>query len=100
MRHSARAAAPFIQLRYIAGRGFGVMNLINFLYGSSVLGFGALIPLYAHERYGLAILAGGTLLTARGVGMIATAGMTVFLLRRTGYRWPIAIGSVSPPAAC
>jgi EmrB/QacA subfamily drug resistance transporter len=94
VRHSARAAAPFIQIRYLAGRGFGVMNLINFLYGSSVLGFGALIPLYAHARYGLAILAGGTLLTARGVGMIATAGMTVFLLRRTGYRWPIAIGSV------
>jgi MFS family permease len=68
------------------------MNLLNFLYGSSVLGFGALIPLYAQARYGLAILAGGTLLTARGAGMIATAAITVFLLRRTGYRWPILIG--------
>ncbi|HEU5419068.1 MAG TPA: MFS transporter [Streptosporangiaceae bacterium] len=92
VRHSARAASPFIRIRYLAGHGFGVMNLLNFLYGSSVLGFGALIPLYAHDRYGLAILAGGTLLTARGAGMIATSGVTVFLLRRTGYRWPILAG--------
>jgi MFS family permease len=34
----------------------------------------------------------GTLLTARAVGMIATAGVAVYLLRRTGYRWPIAAG--------
>jgi hypothetical protein len=34
----------------------------------------------------------GTLLTARAVGMIATAGVAVCLLRRTGYRWPIAGG--------
>ena len=34
----------------------------------------------------------GTLLTARAVGMIATAGLAVYLLRRTGYRWPIAVG--------
>jgi EmrB/QacA subfamily drug resistance transporter len=92
VRHSARAPSPFIRIRYLAGHGFGVMNLLNFLYGSSVLGFGALIPLYAQARYGLAILAGGTLLTARGAGMIATSGVTVFLLRRTGYRWPILIG--------
>ena len=57
VRHSARAAAPFIPLRFLAGRGFGVMNLINFLYGSAVLGFGALVPLYAQDRYGLSILA-------------------------------------------
>jgi MFS family permease len=50
------------------------------------------VPLYAEDRYRLAPLAAGTLLTARGVGMIATAGVAVYLLRRTGYRWPIAIG--------
>ncbi len=92
VRHSARAESPFISLRFLTGRGFGVMNLINFLYGCTVLGFAPLVPLYAHDRYGLPALAAGTLLTARAVGMIATAGLSVYLLRRTGYRWPIAVG--------
>jgi EmrB/QacA subfamily drug resistance transporter len=92
VRHAARAESPFISLRFLTGRGFGVMNLLNFLYGATVLGFAPLIPLYAEERYGLSALASGTLLTARAVGMISTAGAAVYLLRRTGYRWPILIG--------
>jgi len=92
VRHAGRARSPFISLRFIAGRGFGVMNLLNFLYGGTVLGFAPLVPLYAQARYGLSALAAGTLLTARAAGMIATAGLSVYLLRRTGYRWPIAVG--------
>jgi EmrB/QacA subfamily drug resistance transporter len=92
VRHSARARSPFISLRFLSGRGFGVMNVLNFLYGGAVLGFAPLVPLYAQDRYGLAPLAAGTLLTARAIGMIATAGLAVYLLRRTGYRWPIAVG--------
>jgi EmrB/QacA subfamily drug resistance transporter len=92
VRHAGRARSPFISLRFITGRGFGVMNLLNFLYGGAVLGFAPLIPLYAQERFGLSALAAGTLLTARAAGMIATAGLAVYLLRRTGYRWPIAVG--------
>ena len=92
LRHTARAPSPFISLRFITGRGFGIMNLLNFLYGSAVLGFAPLVPLYAQTRYGFRPLAAGTLLTARAVGMIATAGLAVYLLRRTGYRWPMAVG--------
>jgi EmrB/QacA subfamily drug resistance transporter len=94
VRHSARAPAPFISIRFLSGHGFGVMNLLNFLYGAAALGFAALVPLYAQERYGLATLPAGTLLTARAIGMIATAGLAVYLLRRTGYRWPMAVGFV------
>ena len=68
------------------------MNLLNFLFGSSALGFAALVPLYAQDRYGLPSLAAGTLLTARAVGMIAIAGLAVFVLRRTGYRRPMVAG--------
>jgi EmrB/QacA subfamily drug resistance transporter len=92
VRHTARASSPFISLRFLTGKGFGVMNLLNFLYGSAALGFAPLVPLYAEDRYGLRPLAAGTLLTARAVGMIAVAGLAVYLLRRTGYRWPIAVG--------
>jgi EmrB/QacA subfamily drug resistance transporter len=93
-RHAARAPSPFVSLRFLTGKGFGVMNLLNFLYGAAVLGFAPLIPLYAQERYHLRALAAGTLLTARAVGMIAVAGLAVYLLRRTGYRWPMAVGFI------
>ena len=94
VRHSARAPSPFVSLRFLTGRGFGVMNLLNFLYGSAVIGFGPLVPLYAQSRFHLAALPAGTLLTARAVGMIGIAALSVWMLRRTGYRWPIAAGFV------
>jgi EmrB/QacA subfamily drug resistance transporter len=93
-RHTARAPSPFISARYLVGRGFGVLNLINFLYGCAVLGFGALVPLYAQNRYQIPTLAAGMLLTARGAGMVAVAALAVLLLRRTGYRWPMLAGFV------
>jgi EmrB/QacA subfamily drug resistance transporter len=74
------------------GRGFGVMNLINILYGAGAIGLSALMPVFAQVRYGMSSLAAGTLLTARGVGMIAVAGITTFALRRIGYRLPMTVG--------
>jgi EmrB/QacA subfamily drug resistance transporter len=94
VRHSLRAPAPFIPARLLFGRGFGVMNVLNFLYGCAILGFGALVPLYAEQRYGIASLPAGTLLTARAVGMISTAALAVLLLRRTGHRAPMLVGYV------
>ena len=91
-RHTARSRSPFISAEHLVGRGFGVMNVINFLFGAAVLGVAALVPLYAQQRYGLPALAAGTLLTARGAGAIATAALAVVLLRRTGYRWPMLAG--------
>jgi EmrB/QacA subfamily drug resistance transporter len=92
MRHSKTYAAPFVPYRLLRGRGFGIMNLINYLYGAAALGFAALVPLYATDRYGISALASGTLLTARAVGMIAVAGVAALALRRTGYRWPMILG--------
>jgi EmrB/QacA subfamily drug resistance transporter len=94
VRHARRAPAPFIPARLLIGRGFGVMNLLNFLYGCAALGFGALVPLYAEQRYGIPSLQAGTLLTARAVGMIGTAAVAVMLLRRTGHRRPMILGYV------
>ena len=92
MRHSRRDAAPFVPYRLLRGRGFAIMNLINYVYGAAALGFAALVPLYAQERYGISALGAGTLLTARGIGMIAVAGAASMALRRTGYRWPMIGG--------
>jgi EmrB/QacA subfamily drug resistance transporter len=94
VRHSKTDAAPFVPYQLLRGRGFGVMNLINYLNGAAALGFAALVPLYAEERYGIAPLGAGTLLTARAVGMIAVAGLATMALRRTGYRWPMTVGFI------
>jgi MFS family permease len=50
------------------------------------------VPLYAHDRFGLSTLASGTVLTARAVGTILVAGVASIMLRKTGYRLPMAIG--------
>ncbi|WP_246186780.1 MFS transporter [Microlunatus speluncae] len=104
LRHSSRGKAPFIPMRLLKGRGFGVMNLINFLQGAAAIGFGALVPLFAQARFGIPILESGTLMTARAVGMICIAGLAVMTLRRTGYRLPMVLGfsllSVGMVAIC
>ncbi len=92
VHHARHGSAPFIPMSLLRGRGFGVMNLINFLHGCTALGFGALVPLYALDRFGIPILQAGTLLTARAIGMICVAGLAVLALRRTGYRRPMIIG--------
>ena len=107
--HSSRASDPFVPLRLLAGPDFAIMNIINFLIGAAILGFGALVPLYAEDRYHLPTLAAGTLLTARAIGMITIAALAAFALRRTGYRLPMLVGlsfaavglvltAISPPA--
>ena len=98
IRHTKHHSAPFIPARFLLGRDFGVMNLINFLYGAAVLGFATLVPLYAEQRYGLHALAAGSLLSARAIGMISMAGLAVLALRRTGYRLPMIIGFVATAA--
>ncbi|HEV3361440.1 MAG TPA: MFS transporter [Pseudonocardiaceae bacterium] len=92
VRHTKRHTNSFIPYRLLRGRGFGVMNVINFFYGAAALGFAALVPLYAQDRFHIAPLGAGTLLTARAVGMICVAGIAVTTLRRTGYRPPMIIG--------
>lgn len=92
VRHIRRCSAPFIPPRLLHGRGFGVTNAINFLFGATAFGFGALVPLYATQRYGISDLDSGTLLTARALGMIAVGSAATLALRRTGYRGPIVAG--------
>lgn len=91
IRHTKRHIAPFIPARFLTGE-FGRMNAINFIFGAAVMGFPALVPLYAEQRYGIHPLAAGTLLSTRAIGMIAFSGIAVAALRRSGYRLPMIIG--------
>jgi EmrB/QacA subfamily drug resistance transporter len=92
VRHTIHHRAPFIPLAFLTGRGFGTLNLLNLLFGGAAIGFAALVPLYAEQRFGLDPLAAGTLLTARGVGMICVAALAVLALRRLGHRIPMVVG--------
>jgi EmrB/QacA subfamily drug resistance transporter len=92
VRHTKRDPAPFIPLRLIAGKGFASMNVLNVFYGTAALGFGALVPLYAENRYHIQIANAGTLLSARAIGMICIAAAAAMMLRRTGYRLPMIVG--------
>jgi MFS family permease len=92
IRRSKTAEAPFVPMDLLRGRSFGIMNLVNFVYGGAVNGFSVLIPLYAATRYGIRPLEAGTLLTVRAIGIIATVGVTLWIMRRTGYRVLMAGG--------
>jgi EmrB/QacA subfamily drug resistance transporter len=94
VRHATADPNAFIPINLLRGKGFGLVNLLNFLFGAAALGFGALVPLYAEDRYAISSLSAGTLLTARAVGMICVAGLAVLALRRTGYRLPLVVGSL------
>ena len=92
VRHVRSVEAPIIPVELFKIPSFAVMNLISVLYGGCALGFGALLPLYAEERYHLTSLQSGTLLSSRAIGAILVAGITAFLLRRIGYRIPMVAG--------
>ena len=91
-RRSSRVSHPLIPHGLVLGRGFFIMNMLNLAFGTFLLGLGALLPLYAQERYHLSSLDAATLLTGRAVGLIVLAVLGSYMLRRVGYRIPIAIG--------
>jgi EmrB/QacA subfamily drug resistance transporter len=92
LRHSRRSPAPFIALRLLVGKSFLVMNIVNVVFGTAILGFSALVPLYAQNRYHVPLASAGTLLTARAIGTVCLAGLAAMLLRRTGCRLPMVVG--------
>lgn len=92
VRHTVRARTPFIPMQLLRGKGFGAMNVLNLLFGGAAIGFGALVPLYAEERFHLDALSAGTVLTARGAGVICVAALAVLTLRRLGCRIPMTVG--------
>ena len=92
-RHIKRVKFPFIKPRFVYGKGFAAVNLVNFIQTGMVIGGVSLIPLYAVSRYGISELHSGTLLVGEGVASVVMSVIMSIYLRRTGYRLPIYIGS-------
>lgn len=92
-RHIRHSDHPFIAPPLIYGSGFGVVNLMNVLYGGITIGAVALLPLYATNRYGLGALQAGSLLVSQGVAAIVFSLACTLAIRRTGYRVPLYVGA-------
>jgi len=92
IRHNWRVPDPFVPARLLHGRGFGVVNLLNFLWGFAGWGMATLVPLYAEDRFRLRALGAGSLLSARAVTMCVVGFIAAMWLRRSGYRLPMYIG--------
>lgn len=92
-RHIRRTDTPFIQPRLIYGPNFGAVNLVNMTFSGFVIGAMALVPLYAINRYDIDPVGSGTLLTAQGAAAMICSLTAVVMLRRTGYRIPLYVGS-------
>lgn len=95
IRHIRRTKAPFIDPEFIYGPNFGVVNLVNMIFSGFVIGAMALVPLYAVSRYDIGALGSGTLLTAQGAAAMIFSLAAVVVLRRTGYRLPLYVGSAA-----
>src|SRR5207249_546713 len=87
-----RAAEPILPPQLLRSPAFAVINGINVLYGAAAFGIFSLVPLFAQLAYGLGPLAAGSLLSVRAVGMAVLSVVSSLLLRRVGYRAPMAIG--------
>jgi EmrB/QacA subfamily drug resistance transporter len=94
LRHIGRSAEPFIEPQLIHGRGFGAVNLVNTIYGGITTGVMVLIPLYATNRYGIDAFDAGMLLVAQGLAAIAFSIIAALILRRTGHRLPLYVGTI------
>jgi len=99
LRHSRLTEDPFIPLQLLRGRGFATMNGINVFYGMMALGFTAMVPLYAEDRYHLSFSHAGTVLSGRGIGTIIVAAAAAMMLRKTGYRLPMVVGFLTIAAS-
>jgi EmrB/QacA subfamily drug resistance transporter len=98
VHHNRRVTDPFVPSHLFRGRGFGSVNLLNFLWGFAGWGMATLVPLYAEDRFRLPALGAGSLLSARAITMAVVGFFAAMSLRRTGYRMPMFLGYAATAA--
>jgi EmrB/QacA subfamily drug resistance transporter len=91
-RQEKKETNPMMDMALLRSKPFLAANLLNLIIGAGVMGLFAFIPLYATSVHKLSTLMSGMILTPRSLGTITASTVTSFLLRRWGYRWPMAVG--------
>lgn len=92
LRRESRVETPILEMGLLKSRVFAVMNILNMVYGACLFGITSFIPYFAQVTYGFSSLASGSLLTGQALGMMGMGVATSMLLKRTGYRKPMALG--------
>jgi DHA2 family multidrug resistance protein len=85
---------PIVQLRILAERNFGVGTLITGLYGFTLYGVTALLPLFLQTVMGYPALDSGLAVSPRGIGSIISMLLVGFLVNRIDSRVLLASGFV------
>ncbi len=83
---------PIVQLRVLAERNFGVGTLITGLYGFTLYGVTALLPLFLQTVLGYSALDSGLAVSPRGIGSIVSMLLVGFLVNRIDGRVLLACG--------
>lgn len=91
-RHINRKRDPFIMPRFVYGKGFGTVNLMNLIYAGATAGSLSLVPLFVANRYGISALNASFMLIAQGGTSVIFSTVMSLLLRKTGYRPPMVLG--------
>lgn len=93
-KHLGKVPFPFINLKFIIGKNFGAVNLLNVIHSGMTIGANSLVPLYAINRYGISELHSGTLLVANGIASVVLSSILSVNIHKTGYRKPLYVGSL------
>ena len=90
-----RAAEPVVPLSMFGNRVVRVASIATFLFGMANFGSAILIPLYAQLVTGVSPTEAGYSLTPVPVGILVSATVVGWLIRRTGqYRFYPALGGL------
>jgi EmrB/QacA subfamily drug resistance transporter len=92
--HAQRTAAPLVDLRLFANRGFAASVTTMFLLGGMLFSLLFLLPLYYQQVRGQNVLGAGLLLMPLGLGMMIGMPVAGNLADRIGPRPLVPTGSV------
>jgi len=92
VRQEKRVSNPILDMTLLKAKPFLAANLYNMVTGAGILGVFASIPLFATTVYKLSTVASGRVLTPRSLAIVPASVVTSFLLKRSGYRWPMVLG--------
>jgi len=92
--HERRVEHPMLDVELFRRSEFLALNALAFLFGLAWMGVFAIMPLYVQAAYGMGPVETGTLMGPRSLAMVAVSTSAAILVRRTGFRVPLAVGLV------
>jgi MFS transporter, DHA2 family, multidrug resistance protein len=89
-----KSRAPFVNLRLLARRNFGLGCLVGMAFGAGMYGVTYLLPMYLAQVQGYNALQIGQTIMWSGLPQMLMMPLAVVLLRRFDARWLLTVGLV------